>query len=521
MANALPITPTLTRSGGTVTAHWAVTGTENLGYFKVVYRPEGSAGAWLSSPALDASAREYSFTAANIAYEAKVEAFDYAGSVRVTIPAPPPPPVESLKTALSADKTGVVVVSAPAGTAKIGVAVMQTLAGAGLKEGITIPYPLTGGVYKPPAGLPVVDMVAQNSGGTKIGGFAGRLQTVPAVVPPPVEEPEEPHHEEPHASALDLGTNAGNWGPGAVTDIGGTGVRLVRLASGKLAEEAPRYKAAGFGVIGLFGEGGSLQSIANEATSWAKHAIEVAIALGLTAVEGLNEPDGDWFWSDAGNIGAIKTIIKALHDQAQALGYKGPILASFDGGKGGGEGTSFGEKCQKEGVYQYAGGVTVHPYGGSNGGAGGALGDRPKCEHAIAVTKLPLWITELGWPTGTGSTGDSQAWTEAQQAANYASFIAWAEKTPGIAAVTFYGYKNTSDSGADQYGVEMHDSSRHKPAFGVLGEACKALNAGAPAHEVLDALELEEPVETPYFPDPFTWAPGEKLTPLQTTEGHL
>jgi IPT/TIG domain len=84
----------------------------------------------------------------------------------------------SIQTQLSADKTAVEVVALPEGTGLIKVAVMKNLAGEGISY---TTMPMTQKSYTPPPATPVVDMQATTSGGTPIGNWAGRLQTVPAA----------------------------------------------------------------------------------------------------------------------------------------------------------------------------------------------------------------------------------------------------------------------------------------------------------------------------------------------------
>jgi exo-beta-1,3-glucanase (GH17 family) len=112
--------------------------------------------------------------------------------------------------------------------------------------------------------------------------------------------------------------------------------------------------------------------------------------------------------------------------------------------------------------------VTAHPYGGSSGQNGGAAGGHQDVEGAHAATGLPVYVTEVGWPTAVGqpSTGDSQQWSEAEQAQNMTNFVAWAHSTGFVKMVTFF---NAVDYGSNTaYGVET-SSRRHKLSFATLG----------------------------------------------------
>jgi hypothetical protein len=83
----------------------------------------------------------------------------------------------SITDKLSADGTAVEVTSEPEGTALVHVAVMDNLGGEGLRY-LNLPGSQTR--YVPPSGMPVVDVQAFSSSYTPIGGWAGRLRTVPA-----------------------------------------------------------------------------------------------------------------------------------------------------------------------------------------------------------------------------------------------------------------------------------------------------------------------------------------------------
>jgi len=144
------------------------------------------------------------------------------------------------------------------------------------------------------------------------------------------------------------------------------------------------------------------------------------------------------------------------------------VLASWDGGEG--PSSAFGPGWKALGGLAYTDGVTVHPYGGSDGGDGGALGGHEDVEVARAASGLPVYVTEVGWPTAVGqpSTGDSQQWTEGQQAENITNFVRWARSTQYVASVLIF---NFVDYGSNTwYGIERSDRS-HKPSYAALAKA--------------------------------------------------
>ncbi|MFL5350230.1 MAG: hypothetical protein ACJ8AT_36105, partial [Hyalangium sp.] len=119
---------------------------------------------------------------------------------------------------------------------------------------------------------------------------------------------------------------------------------------------------------------------------------------------------------------------------------------------------------------QYIDGVTVHPYGGADGGAGGALGNRDRLINAHVKTGMDVYPTELGWPTALGQspTGDSQQWSESAQAQNVTNFAAWAETQPWLKGWVYFCYHDFDTK--DWYGVVRTDGS-HKPAYAALHNA--------------------------------------------------
>jgi hypothetical protein len=116
-----------------------------------------------------------------------------------------------------------------------------------------------------------------------------------------------------------------------------------------------------------------------------------------------------------------------------------------------------------------ADGVTVHPYGGNGDPGRSAQGNREHVIQAHNETGLPVYVTEIGWPTSVGQppTGDSLQWTESQQAENIKSFIRWAAETKYVALVVIFNYVDYGSN--THYGIERGDRT-HKPSYTALGE---------------------------------------------------
>lgn len=292
--------------------------------------------------------------------------------------------------------------------------------------------------------------------------------------------PEVERSEPPPPAEMIVGLNAGGWGPSAWPDVSGA-VKDVRLES-RFANDTEVGAAAAAGVrvdTWLFGTSGTIGKI-NPAT----YAGEVVAVfkrygaggsfwqgrqdLGGRFVEVLNEPGGSWAWTDPTDYAAYTNLLKAVHEALAANfapAVRPLVLASWDAPN-----HPFGLGWAALGGLAYCDGVTVHPYGGANGESGGALGDRSSVEEAHALSGKPVYITEVGWPTAVGqpSTGDSQQWTEAQQAQNITSFIHWAQGTGYVAMVDIFGYVDYGSNYA--YGIERKDRA-HKLSYAALAAA--------------------------------------------------
>ena len=304
----------------------------------------------------------------------------------------------------------------------------------------------------------------------------------PGGAPPPGEDP-APGPVAGTGPDMDVALDAGGWGPSAFADIAGA-TRGVRLQS-RFATDAEVGGAASAGVTvasWLMGTGGSIKAI--EPAAYAAQVVSLFKRygkggtfwagrqdLGGQAVEVLNEPNNYLFWSDPTDYAAYVQLLKAVHHALAAnfpAAIRPRVLASWDGGEG--PTSPWGPGWAALGGLAYCDGVTVHPYGGSHGQAGGALGGHIDVEQARRLSGKPVYVTEVGWPTAVDqpSTGDSEQWTEEQQAANVASFIAWARQTEYVALVTIFNYVDYGTN--NWYGIERRDRT-HKPAYTALAEA--------------------------------------------------
>jgi len=233
---------------------------------------------------------------------------------------------------------------------------------------------------------------------------------------------------------------------------------------------------AGVTLMPLFGEGGTLGEYNNgtfvtEIVSWFKRYGKGGTFwagrpadLGATTAELINEPGNPYFYPDYGNIALYASLTKAVHAALEANfapAVRPKLLVSYDGGFNGSE---YGRALFADGAV--ADGVTVHPYGGH--GPESALGNHERVVQAHAGTGLPVYVTEVGWPTDTaaGATGDSDQWSEQQQAENLTSFMNWARGLGYVADVTYFNYADYAPN--NWYGIVDSSGTRHKPAYEAL-----------------------------------------------------
>jgi hypothetical protein len=275
-----------------------------------------------------------------------------------------------------------------------------------------------------------------------------------------------------------VGVDAGGWS--AANDIKGA-VDYARLDTPTSARISS-YTSAGVAVLdamaGPYNSGGVS---ALDANAWAANAVATYRANpNLKAIEILNEPGGTWFWGgnalSQANASAYANLLKTVHNaMVSNFGANRPILlGSYDGGYAGG--LTWGQMvwAADPNVSSYIDGITMHPYGGTGNVSSSALGSRAYIGTAHASTGLPVYITEVGWPTAVGqpSTGDSLQWSEAAQATNIYNFVTWARSTGYIKAVIVFNYR---DWGTNMwYGITRIDGS-HKKSYEDLRRAALAL----------------------------------------------
>lgn len=327
-------------------------------------------------------------------------------------------------------------------------------------------------------------------------------EAVKAWTPAPAPEPKPEPAPTPAPSPLPpewaplIGLNAGNWGSQSWMDIASMGVQAVRLDESFLTdEEVQGYAKAGVRVGsalfdgGYFDQAGGVAKWAAEAQSKANALVVYfekyglggsywsspaeALKLGTVCAEAGNEVYGTWFYGPDAQaeyesyFQALKIFWAAITDSF-APAVRPVLLAST----GSGINSEWANGLAKLGAASYMHGSVVHPYGGPKGESGGANGNRAEVEWVHGLFGKRVYVTEVGWPTGSTATSDSQAWTEAQQAQNIKSFGEWTLANPDmLGAFLYYNYVD-EEEGPRRYGVETR-TRVHKPGFATLGELSK------------------------------------------------
>jgi hypothetical protein len=285
---------------------------------------------------------------------------------------------------------------------------------------------------------------------------AAHTAEVTPVSPPPVASA--------LPGALIVGVDTGNWRGNLFNELAAGGIKNLRVSDLSNAAVA-EAEAAGCSIAVLtFQAGGTIAgrnpaAYAAEVLAYAKQHPEVQ------RIEVLNEPE---LLPDSHNYGAYVALLKATHEALASLPAAGrpKLLASWAPTYG------FGKGWAAAGGLAYVDEVVVHAYGGGTGQHKGLEGARELITQARAESGKPVAVTEIGWPTAVGqpATGDSQQWSEAQQAAAITGFAAWAHTQPYISVVIFF---NAVDYGTNMwYGIERTDRS-HKPSFSALALAAR------------------------------------------------
>lgn len=293
--------------------------------------------------------------------------------------------------------------------------------------------------------------------------------------------PVSPSSSPPVLTNMATGLEADGYASGIAAEVK-TAVDWVRLDTPTVTR-AQAYAVAGLNVVadvvGPYNIGG-VQAL--DPTAWANNALALCQAAGtaIKVLEILNEPGGQWFWGTgaltSANAAAYCVLIREVHDLFVAqMGAGRPLLiASWDGGQSYGSSWGAWMEAADPSIWTFLDGVVVHPYGGTGDPVASAEGNRANVTAANTATGLPVYLTEVGWPTAVGEppTGDSLQWSEADQATNIYNFVNWARGTGYVALTNIFQYRDYGTN--NWYGITRADGS-HKPSFEALRLAARGL----------------------------------------------
>ena len=216
-----------------------------------------------------------------------------------------------------------------------------------------------------------------------------------------------------------VGLNGANYGKTGVTDVRNS-VRYVRLDNLLGAGPLHDYENAGVKIDLDFSGPYKSEGVSGlDASSWVADALSFYQAntdpTRTPFIEVLNEPGGEWFWGGSAmslqNAAAYRVLVQATYNAFHAVyGSSAPkVLATVDGGGDPIPGTTWGQQWWTPDCANFVDGVVVHPYGGGAGYDRTASGQGNRLRVTDAYTRFgkPVYITEVGWPTGTHPTGDS------------------------------------------------------------------------------------------------------------------
>jgi hypothetical protein len=192
-----------------------------------------------------------------------------------------------------------------------------------------------------------------------------------------------------------------------------------------------------------------------------------------------NEPNLATFWRPAPNAGAYTTMLKAA---AAAIRAEDPSATILVGGLAAAD-VGFMKGIAAAGGWTSFDGMAIHAY----------VGPQPETSmipvwldnvraYVDSIGHKPIWITEFGWSTYTGSGTGYIGVSEARQAEYTARayLIAAAAGVRGVFAYELIERGSSSTSRLQNYGV-VDQSGRQKPAYGAIRRIAETLDQGTVA----------------------------------------
>jgi GH35 family endo-1,4-beta-xylanase len=269
--------------------------------------------------------------------------------------------------------------------------------------------------------------------------------TTPPVTPPPSG-----------ADPQLIGVEISGWGSGIGQMAKNAGIKYCRVNNVAYGIWS-QYSGVGLAIGVLAFDDGPIGSV--DPTTYATKCYNALVAHPeVKRLEVLNEP---FFMSDNGNTAKFMEILIATYNKCAPLGVK--IILPYD------PNNTWQDRVTAAGALNYCHEVSIHPYGGADGGAGGAAGNRTRVTAAFARAGKKVCITEVGWPTDTSQppTGDSQQWSYSAQNTNVANFMTWVQQNPNMISACYYF--QIHDYGTNQgYGL-IDRSNAAKPSLATFG----------------------------------------------------
>jgi hypothetical protein len=430
--------------------------------------------------------------------------------------------VSSIADRLSPAKTSIEVTSLPAGTEHVGLALMKNRRGDGLTyRSITVSESRR--PYTPPVGYPVVDAQAwtgpRAGTGHAIGGWAGRLQTVPAGEESQAEKErrerearekrereqrereerehleEPPHEEEPGSPGFEPGIDAETQ----PADFAGISTLHARLVRTEFQLNDPQLAQKIATVARLDAEHGAVlqplvtfdgrtpsssEAKALGAVAQADHTLIKRIEFGNETSFGYQYGDGYRDASYQARARAYAVDVKEAAEASRPYGV-GVLCQAEDGGSG--SATWVNEMfAAVPALSSYVAGWVIHPYDNATSVAAKDGYGVPKMVRMVANlaahgdTTIPIDSTEDGVPSDNGVTlnnGVHMTYQEAGESlARQVTELRAAAKSHPLRSFTVYQVRDQRPHGA---------GTDHEWYFGALTNSGGAKSAYTTAVEQL------------------------------------
>jgi hypothetical protein len=225
------------------------------------------------------------------------------------------------------------------------------------------------------------------------------------------------------------------------------------------------YAAYAGALAARYGNGGSF---------WREHPALPARPVGTYEI--WNEPDNSEFWTPGPNAAAYADLYTAARDAIRAAD---PDARAIVGGLTHPNTFLPAMLAARPGLHGQLDGVAVHPYGNPLVVLGKLRSDRATLDR-LALSAVPLYVTEFGWTTSPAGTLN---YAPAERRPRYieATTAALGHLDCGVAAVTLYTWITPQRNPADRedwYGIDGLDGS---PTASSRAFAQGVRRAGRPA----------------------------------------